>query len=86
MKNYHHIFEEDGFYHIFNRGNNKENIFINYDNYNFYKYNSYNAIISKAPTQIKRKDVIDLFGDLNNFIEYHKMMLSYEGINHLLIE
>src|ERR1017187_553454 len=37
-----------------------------------WKYTSYNSILSSNPTLIPRNDVIELFGDLENFIFYHK--------------
>jgi REP element-mobilizing transposase RayT len=37
-----------------------------------WKYSSYNSIISLNPTLIVRQDVLDLFGDNENFIFYHK--------------
>jgi len=33
---YHTVFEEEEYYHIYNRGNNKENIFCIDDNYNYF--------------------------------------------------
>jgi len=37
-----------------------------------WKFSSYNSIISEKKTNIKRKEVLNLFGGLNNFAEYHK--------------
>lgn len=36
MPDYHSNFEIDNYYHIFNRGNNKENLFKSRDNYEFF--------------------------------------------------
>jgi REP element-mobilizing transposase RayT len=44
---------------------------INQD-YQFYKFSSYLAIISFLKTNIVRDEVIEVFGDLNNFIYSHK--------------
>ena len=33
-----------------------------------WKYSSYNSIISNKPTNLKRKEVISLFEDVDNFI------------------
>ena len=43
MKNYHEDFEEDNFYHIYNRGNNHEKIFFLPKNYTYFlkKYREY---------------------------------------------
>ena len=37
-----------------------------------YKYNSYQAIISDRFTHINREMVLEIFGDKNQFIQYHK--------------
>ncbi len=37
-----------------------------------WKYSSYSAIISQKKTLVKRQDVIELFGDLENFIHCHQ--------------
>lgn len=36
MRKYHAPFEPNCFYHIFNRGNNRENLFLEKDNYSFF--------------------------------------------------
>lgn len=43
MREYHAPFEPYGFYHIYNRGNNRENLFIEDGNYSFFleKWNKY---------------------------------------------
>ncbi len=43
MKNYYPILEPNKFYHIFNRGNNRENLFFNPENYSYFikKYGKY---------------------------------------------
>lgn len=43
----------------------------NPENFNTYKFSSYPAIISNAETNIMRKDVLELFGDRENFIQCH---------------
>lgn len=37
-----------------------------------YKWSSYNSILSKSKTNLKRKEVIEIFGNLKNFIEFHE--------------
>jgi REP-associated tyrosine transposase len=37
-----------------------------------WKYSSYNSIVSISPSLVARRDVLELFGDLENFIYYHK--------------
>ena len=43
MQNYHLPLVEDQFFHIFNRGNNRENVFYKEDNYHYFleKYDEY---------------------------------------------
>lgn len=36
MRDYHCYFESEKYYHVFNRGNSGENIFLNKDNYHFF--------------------------------------------------
>ena len=36
MREYHAPFEHEGFYHVYNRGNNKENLFLEDKNYSFF--------------------------------------------------
>jgi REP element-mobilizing transposase RayT len=36
-----------------------------------YAYSSYNAINSNKPTLLKRKEVLEYFGDIENFISWH---------------
>lgn len=37
-----------------------------------YKLSSFEAIISNKPTRILKEEVIELFGDINQFIRFHK--------------
>ncbi|MGI0107894.1 transposase [Salinimicrobium sp. WS361] len=37
-----------------------------------YPWSSYNIIISDNPTIVKRKEVIEIFGDIDNFKAYHE--------------
>lgn len=37
-----------------------------------YKWSSYNSILSKSNTKLKRKEIIEIFGNLKNFIEFHE--------------
>ncbi len=41
-----------------------------------YKWSSYNTILSDSKTKLKRDDVIQLFGDRERFIQFHKDMLN----------
>jgi putative transposase len=46
-----------------------------------WQFSSYKAIISDKQTLIKKKEVIDWFGDLENFIYCHKHPPSITGID-----
>ncbi len=41
-----------------------------------WKFSSYNAIISDLPTLVERRKVIEVFGDLENFIFCHQKMIN----------
>ncbi|MXN92736.1 hypothetical protein GR160_16020 [Flavobacterium sp. Sd200] len=41
-------------------------------NFATFKYSSYNSILSNKETKLKRGEVIELFGDLDNYIFEHK--------------
>lgn len=41
-----------------------------------WKYNSYNAMLSDKPTKLKRIEVIDIFENVENFIEFHKTIIK----------
>lgn len=43
---------------------------------NLYPWSSYETIISTKNTQLKRNEVIDMFGNISNFIEFHNSNLS----------
>src|SRR5690554_968486 len=41
------------------------------ENYQKYPHSSFNALISDKPTKLERKEVLDLFGGKENFIDSH---------------
>ena len=45
-----------------------------------YKWSSYNSHISNAKTKLKRKEVIELFDDVENFVWSHK---NYDFLNSI---
>lgn len=53
---------------------------------NDYPWSSYGSIISEKPTKIKRKEVIDAFYNLDNFIVYHNQNQDLFDIDGLIIE
>ncbi len=42
-----------------------------YENFRGYPHSSFNALISEKPTKLKRKEVLELFGGKENFIDAH---------------
>ena len=53
---------------------------------NLYPWSSYESIISDKPTKMKRAAIIELYGDIDNFIFYHNQEQDIEGIVDLIIE
>lgn len=51
-----------------------------------YAWSSYETVISNKPTKLKRKEVVELFGDRENFIFYHNQQQELDEINNLVIE
>jgi putative transposase len=51
-----------------------------------YPWSSYETVILDKPTKLKRKEVIELFGDLENFIFHHNQQQNLDAINNLIIE
>ena len=43
---------------------------------NLYPWSSYETIISTKNTQLNRTEVIDMFGNISNFIEFHNSNIS----------
>lgn len=53
---------------------------------NNYPWSSYETILSKKPTHLKRDEVIQFFSDLDNFIHFHNQKQNLNEINNLIIE
>ena len=53
---------------------------------NLYPWSSYETIVSNQPTKLKRNEVVKLYGDKNNFIDYHNQQQKTMEINNLIIE
>jgi len=64
------------YYHIYNRGNNREKLFYEpwitkqCDNY---PYSSYQSILPDKYTRLKNKDIIKLFDDKEYYIHYQQL-------------
>ena len=56
------------------------------ENINDYPWSSYDTILSIKPTKLKRKEVLDIYDDVDNFIYFHTVKQNLEEINDLLIE
>ncbi len=56
------------------------------DKINDYPWSSYETIVSSKPTQLKRKEVIEIYSDLDNFIYFHNQKHNLGEINNLIIE
>jgi len=51
-----------------------------------YPWSSYESILSEKPTMLKRKEVLALFGDKENFVYYHNNQQNINDIIDLIIE
>jgi putative transposase len=54
--------------------------------YKTYAYSSYNSILSNLPTRLKRKEVLDWFGNMEEFIRYHDGNSIYKEAEKFIIE
>jgi hypothetical protein len=51
-----------------------------------YKWSSYQSILSDKPTNLNRNDVLDFFGNYQNFIDFHQVKHDLYNIKELIIE
>ena len=51
-----------------------------------YPWSSCETVISEKPTKLKRNEVVELFGDRENFIFYHNQQQNFNEITDLIIE
>ncbi len=51
-----------------------------------YPWSSYETIVSDKSTRLKRNEVVELFGDKENFIFFHNQQQNTNDINDLIIE
>ncbi|MCP4702319.1 MAG: hypothetical protein GY862_36485, partial [Gammaproteobacteria bacterium] len=49
-----------------------------------WRYSSYRALIGTAPTLVERKKVLDLFGGLNAFLDFHRQAADEREISYCL--
>ncbi len=55
-------------------------------NYRTYPYSSYQTMLSKSPTKVKRHEVLKLFGGEEEFIRYHQTNPVRKDIDPLAVE
>lgn len=53
---------------------------------NLYPWSSYDSILSEMPTKIKRKEILELYGNKEEFISYHKTNPNFNEITNFIIE
>ncbi len=51
-----------------------------------YPWSSYKTILSTSPTKLMRNEVLEIFGDMENFAYYHNQQQNLEEIESLIIE
>ncbi len=51
-----------------------------------YPWSSYHTILSDKPTKLKRQEVIEYYGDIENFKHSHNQKQNLSEINSLIIE
>jgi len=56
------------------------------DDFIHYQWSSYQAMVSDKPTKLERNFVLEWFGGLNTFINFHKREQDLGEINNWLIE
>ncbi len=55
-------------------------------NFSDWKYSSYNAIISKGSTKIKKTNILQLFSSVNDFVIFHEHNKTKPGIDKYYLE
>ncbi|MCF6184783.1 MAG: hypothetical protein L3J56_09215 [Bacteroidales bacterium] len=50
------------------------------DDFKEWKYSSFKSLLSEKVTNLKRKEVIELFDDKDNFLYFHKREIDYDFI------
>lgn len=55
-------------------------------NYHDWEYSSYPIFLSSKTTNVERDEVLGWLGDIDEFIEFHKVMIDYGEIKDLLFD
>ena len=56
------------------------------DDYAKWKFSSYNTFLSNKPTNVIRKYVLSIFGNLDEFVNFHKMNKTKKGLKEFIVE
>ena len=51
-----------------------------------WKWSSYQSLISQKPTQVERHQVLDWFGGLDRFIEFHQQPIYLKDVKYKVPE
>ena len=51
-----------------------------------YPWSSYGTVLSDKPTKLKRDDVVAIYGDKDNFVEYHRQEQNFDDILDFLMD
>ena len=53
---------------------------------NLYPWSSYDSVISEKPTKLKRKEILDIYGNKDEFLNYHNINHNFNEIINFIIE
>jgi len=56
------------------------------DDFRSYKYSSYNSLISQMPTRLARTEILDLFENVEEFVNFHQFLHDEAMIKKYLLE
>lgn len=54
--------------------------------YESWKFSSYHSFLSDSKTRLKRNEVIELFGSVEEFVTFHKQNIQKEGVENYFLE
>ena len=55
------------------------------DDFRDWPFSSYEAILSRRPTRVQRDGVVEWFGGLDGFVEFHTMMVSPQSVGGIVL-
>lgn len=56
------------------------------NDYKLYKFSSYRAYIENKPTLIKKEEILEYFGGIEGFIDFHNMNHEVNNLRNLMME